>query len=384
MFDLLHGLRVVDLTAVVLGPYATQLLGGLGADVIKVEPPGGDIYRRVRPGRSETMGAGYLNLNRNKRSVTLDLKSDEGRAALADLLEEADVLVHNMRLPAAARLGLAYDDLSKRYPRLVYCAAPGFGSDGPYGDWPAYDDVIQAVSGLAALNTNDKGEPRFLSTIVGDKVSGLHLALAVLAGAIHQRMTGKGCFIEAPMFESLVSFLMVEQLAGQSFQPPLGGIGYERLLSPYRRPYKTEDGFICVVPYSAGQWTRFLNHIGRQDLAEAEWVQDMVQRSERVGELYEIVAGVMPERTSAAWLKVLRELDVPCAPVQGLADLQGDAHLREVGFFADEQHPTEGDLTAMRSPFRVTGAQERVDSPAPNLGEHNGRIAWRQRGGDGA
>ncbi len=384
MFDLLHGLRVVDLTAVVLGPYATQLLGGLGADVIKVEPPGGDIYRYVRPGRSETMGAGYLNLNRNKRSVTLDLKTDEGRAALAGLLEDADVLVHNMRLPAAARLGLNYDDLSERYPRLVYCVAPGFGSDGPYGDWPAYDDVIQAVSGLAALNTNDKGEPRFLSTIVGDKVSGLHLALAVLAGAIHQRTTGKGCLIEAPMFESLVSFLMVEQLAGQSFQPPLGGIGYERLLSPYRRPYKTKDGFICVVPYSAGQWTRFLNHIGRSDLAEAEWVLDMVERSERVGELYEIVADVMPERTSEAWLKVLRELDVPCAPVQALADLQDDAHLRDVGFFADHHHPTEGDLTVLRSPFRVTGADEGPDDPAPNLGQHNDGIAWRVRPGEGA
>ncbi len=384
MFDLLHGLRVVDLTAVVLGPYATQLLGGLGADVIKVEPPGGDIYRYVRPGRSETMGAGYLNLNRNKRSVTLDLKTEEGQAVLAGLLEDADLLVHNMRMPAAARLGLDYDDLSKRYPRLVYCAAPGFGSDGPYGDWPAYDDVIQAVSGLAALNTNDAGEPRFLTTIVGDKVSGLHLALGVLAGALHQRTTGKGCLIEAPMFESMVSFLMVEQLAGQTFTPPLGGIGYERLLSPYRRPYKTKDGFICVVPYSAGQWTRFLNHIDRQDLAEAEWVQDMVERSERVGELYEIVADVMPERTSEAWLKVLRELDVPCAPVQGLADLQDDEHLRDVGFFADQKHPTEGDLTTLRSPFQVEGAEDKPDGPAPNLGEHNEDVAWRQRDGEGA
>ena len=379
MFNLLDGLRVIDLSTVVLGPYATQLLGDLGADVIKVEPPAGDVLRAVRPGRSDKMGSVFLGLNRNKRSATLDLKSKQGMADLTDLLNDADVLVHNMRMSAAERLGLDYETLSKRFPRLVYCAAPGFGGGGRYGDMPAYDDVIQAMSGLASINANKEGEPRFLPTLACDKISGLHLALAVLSGAVHQLRTGKGCFIEVPMFESMVSFLMTEQLSGHRFNPPIGDLGYQRLLSPHCRPHKTKDGFICVLPYNGRQWTSFLNFIGRGDLADTDWVQDAVKRSERVGELYKVIDELTPQRTSDEWLTALRQLDVPCAPVLHLSDLLDDDHLRDVGFFTKVSHPTEGALDAVRSPFSVRGVEARPDKQPPNLGEHNDAMGW----GDG-
>jgi len=376
MFNLLQGLRVIDLTSVVLGPYATQFLGDFGADVIKVEPLAGDLFRYVRPGRSQKMGAGYLNLNRNKRSVALDLKTESGKKVMAEILADADVLVHNMRPAALKRLGLDYETLSKDHPRLVYCVAAGFGKDGRNAEKPAYDDVIQAASGLAYLNTNEQGEPRFLPTIVCDKVGGLHLAMAVLAGTAYQARTGKGCFIEAPMFESMVSFLMVEQMAGRSFTPPLGGIGYDRLLSPYRRPFKTKDGFIALLPYNSQHWANFLEFIGRDDIAHADWVQDSAKRSENINTLYEIVSQVMPQRTSNDWLSHLHRLDIPCTLVNKLEELFDDDHLRDVDFFPETDHPTEGKLNMVRSPFRVHGVEELPDKHAPELGENNDNPTW--------
>ena len=379
MYDLLKGVRVLDLTAVVLGPLATQYLGDFGADVIKVESPSGDIFRYVRPARSDGMGAGFLNFNRNKRSVSLNLKNDGDRSRFFELLAEADVLVHNMRPGAAKRLGLDPEAIRDAYPNLVYCVSAGYGSSGRNAEHPAYDDIIQAAAGVAHLNRNQNEEPRFLPTIICDKVGGMHLAMAVLAGVAHQARTGLGCFIEAPMFEGLVSFLMSEQLAGETFRPPLGKVGYERLLSPHRKPFPTKDGFIGVLPYNGKHWASFLNFVGREDLANADWVQDSAARSENIDKLYAVVADVMPERSTAEWLEVLRDLDIPCTPVNSLDDLLTDDHLSDVGLFQDVEHPTEGALRSVRSPFWVQGAKECPDAPAPGIAVHGDPISWSLR-----
>ena len=368
MFDLLTGVRILDLTTIVLGPFATQTLGDLGADVIKIESPSGDLFRAVRPGRSRHMGAGYLNCNRNKRSLVIDLKADAGRALMMELTEKADVLVHNMRPKAVNRLGLGYERLKTINADLVYCAAPGFGGDGPYADEPAYDDVMQAASGLAALNAGAEGEPRFLGTIVCDKVGGLYLAQAVLAGLVRRSRTGKGCYIETPMFESMAAFLMVEQMAGRSFRPPLGGTGYDRLLSPHRKPYRTRDGYIALLPYSTEHWQRFLRFVGRDDLVSADSVVNPLERSENIDRLYQVVSESMPARTTQDWLSILDDLDIPCSRVNRLDDLFDDPHLKAVGFFREVDHPSEGALLAPRPPFRTGDVETRPDRPAPDLG----------------
>lgn len=381
MLTLLKGIRVVDLTTVVLGPYATRLLGDLGADVIKVEPLAGDVFRAVRPGKSEAMGAGFINANRNKQSIALDLRDAEALAALHALVGKADVVVHNMRPQSANRLGIGFEQLRAVNPSLIYCYACGFGDNGPLADEPAYDDTIQAVSGLAWLNQNAAGEPRFLSTIIADKVGGLHLAISVLAALASRNRDGQAVCIETPMFESMVSFLMLEQLAGRSFDPPLGGIGYDRLLSPYRKPYPTADGYISIIPYNAAHWTAFLKLIGREDLMDDPRVTDSVERSRNIDMLYALIEEATPARPTSEWLELLRERDVPCAQVNRLEELFDHPHLQAVGMFHREEHPTEGTLTAVRAPFRVTGENPEPDRPTPGLGQ-NTRDVLRDAGLD--
>lgn len=379
MYDLLKGARVLDLTTIVLGPFATRYLGDFGADVVKVEPPSGDLFRYVRPARSEGMGAGYLNSNRNKRSVTLDLKSPEGKNRLLDLLDGADVLVHNMQPATAGKLGVDPDSIRNAFPQIVYCCAAGYASGGRNAELPAYDDIIQAACGVADLNRNDRGEPRFLPTIICDKVGGLHLAMAVLAGLVHHASTGQGCYIEVPMYEGIASFLLSEHLDGETFVPAAGTTGYERVLSPYRKPYATRDGYLAVLPYTTKNWVGFFTAIGRNDLAEADWVRDPAQRSDRIAELYEILAQAMPERSNSDWLKLLRDLDIPCSPVQSLGDLLDDGHLSDVDFFGEVDHPTEGRIRSVRSPFWVDGVDEKPDHPAPPRAEQNNLIEWYKR-----
>jgi crotonobetainyl-CoA:carnitine CoA-transferase CaiB-like acyl-CoA transferase len=279
MLSLLKGLRVVDLSTIVLGPYATQFLGDFGADVIKVEAQGGDVFRAVRPGRTDDLGVGFLNFNRNKRSIAVDLKQPEGKEILHKLVAQADVLVHNMRGKSAQDLGADYATLKAINPKLVYCAAPGFASTGPDAQSPAYDDIIQARSGLAALNADADGAPQFVRTIACDKVVGLHLALAVVSGVVQQLRTGEGCNIEVPMLESMTAFVMAEHLAGHTLQPSEGELGYDRLMSKNRKPYKTQNGYVAIMPYNTKHWQRFFGLIGREDLVEAEWVTDSVKRS---------------------------------------------------------------------------------------------------------
>ncbi len=369
MLGLLKGIKIVDLTTVVLGPYATKMLGDLGADVIKVESLAGDVFRAVRPGRSTAMGAGFLNANRNKRSVALDLRDPAALAALHAIVATADVVVHNMRPKSAQRLGVAFEQLREINPSIVYCYAAGFGQDGPFADEPAYDDTIQAASGIAWMNQNAAGEPRFLPTIVADKVGGLHLAISVLAGLASRSREGGAVCIEAPMFESLVSFLMLEQLAGQSFAPPLGGLGYDRILSPHRKPFRTADGFISIIPYNAAHWIAFLRLIGREDLTDDPRVTDGATRSRSIDTLYALIDEATPSRPTDEWIDLLRERDIPCARVNRLEELFDHPHLRAVEMFHREEHPTQGELTATRSPFRVVGEALYPDRPAPELGQ---------------
>ncbi len=366
MLSLLTGVRVLDFTTVVLGPYAGQMLGDLGADVIKIEPLAGDVFRAVRPGHHAEMGAGYLNLNRNKRSLAIDMRRPEGRTVIDRLVASADVVIHNMRAASADRLGIGFERLKGINPRIAYCFTAGFGVGGRDEDLPAYDDTIQARSGVAAINALATGEPRYLSTIVADKVGGLHLTVGALAALAARDRTGEATCVEAPMFESMVSFLMAEQLAGRTFVPPLGKTGYDRLLSPYRKPHRTADGFIGILPYNTQQWTRFLTLIGRDDLAADPRVTDPVERSRNIDMLYATIEAALPARTSNEWLALLGERDIPCAPVNSLEDVLDDPHLADVGMFVEMDHPTEGRVVNVRSPFRSGEVAD--DIPAPQLG----------------
>ncbi|HEX5649319.1 MAG TPA: CoA transferase [Steroidobacteraceae bacterium] len=374
MLPLLCGTRILDFTTIVLGPYATRTLGDLGADVIKVEPPQGDLFRTVRPGRSRGMGAGYLGFNRNKRSLALDLKRPAAREVLDRLVRGSDVVVHNMRPKSAAPLGLEYARLATLRPGLIYAFAAGYDQRGPNAAEPAYDDVIQAAAGVAALNANDRGEPRYLSTILCDKVGGLHLAIAVAAALARRARTGEGCCIEAPMFESTVSFLMSEQLGGATFEPPLGPTGYDRLAAPNRRPYRTRDGFMAILPYTTTHWVAFFELIGQPEFAHSPRVQDPGLRSQSADALYALIAAAAPSRTSDEWLQELRARDIPCSRVNSVGDLLSDPHLRATGFFREYDHPTEGRLRDTRSPFRLHEEAERDDRPAPRTGAQSREI----------
>lgn len=379
MLPLLQGIRILDFTTIVLGPYATQMLGDLGADVIKIEPLQGDLFRAVRPGRSRSMGAGFIGFNRNKRSLAIDLKRPEARDVLARLVAGADAVVHNMRPRAAESLGIGYAQLQALKPDLVYAFAAGYDQSGPNADEPAYDDIIQAAGGVAALNANAQGQPRYLSTILCDKVGGLHLAVAVATALAHRARTGLGCCIEAPMFESTVAFLMSEQLGGETFVPALGSTGYDRLSAPNRKPYTTRDGHMAILPYNSAHWTAFFELIDRAELAHSPQVQDPVLRSQNVDALYALIAEVAPTRTTAEWLECLRAADIPCARVNSVGDLLHDPHLTATGFFVEYDHPTEGRLRAPRAPFRWHGGQELADRPAPRPG-YDGRAVLHEAG----
>ncbi len=377
MFDLLKGLKVVDLTTVVLGPYATQFLGDLGADVVKVESPEGDVYRAVRPGRRDDLGVGFLNFNRNKRSIVVDLKQDRGRKVLHDLVGTADVFVHNMRLSSASALGASYDELASINPSLVYCYSPGFGGRGPDREAPAYDDTIQARSGLAALNADSDGAPQFVRTIACDKVVGLHLALAVVSGVVQREKTGRGVCIEAPMLESMASFLLAEHLAGHTLIPAEGEVGYNRVMSPNRKPYRTKDGYLAILPYSTKHWIRFFELSDRADLAVDPRVTDPGLRSEQVDELYELVAELALTKTTSEWRTLLSAQDIPYSAVNSLGELFSDPHLQAAEMFHEVEDTRVGSLKVVRSPFEVDGELFHDRNPnavAPGLGEHTREV----------
>lgn len=374
MLKLLEGIKVLDFTTIVLGPYATQFLGDFGGEVIKVEPPEGDGFRSVRPGPSEDIGAGFANFNRNKRSITLDLKKPAGQQVLQRLVADADVVVHNMRGKSAQALGISYAQLKPIKPDLIYCWSPGFASHGPDANSPAYDDIIQARSGIAALNADADGAPQFLRSVICDKVVGLHLALAVAAALVKRLRTGEGQSIEVPMLETMTSFLMAEHLAGHTMVPTEGDLGYERLMSANRRPYKTADGYMAIMPYSTKHWIRFLQLVDETALAEADWVRDGAARSAHIDELYQLIARVASNKTNAQWLQALLHIDVPCAVVNSLENIFDDQQLKASGILQTMEDKTLGELRYLQPAFFAEQSALASPKPPPHLGEHSAEV----------
>lgn len=350
----LDGVRVIDLTAVMLGPFCTQILGEMGADVIKIEPPTGDIGRLTGVAKSPGMSAAFIMKGRNKRSVVLDLKIDAAKDALKRLVETADVFVHNIRPKAAARLGVEYETISQWKPDIVYAAATGYGEDGPYVDKPAYDDLIQGASGLAALFGAVTGTPRYGPSVLADKTTGLFLTYSIAMALFHRERTGEGQRVHVPMYESFTAFVMNEHMQGRAFEPAVGPAGYQRMLTPHRRPFPTADGYVCVLPYNDGQWGRFFDLVGRAELVGDPRFADQPSRSKNIDALYEIVGEVMLSRTSAQWLTALEGADVPVMPMNAPEDLFDCPHLNAVGMFPVVDHPTEGKFRHIKVPVHFS------------------------------
>jgi crotonobetainyl-CoA:carnitine CoA-transferase CaiB-like acyl-CoA transferase len=366
----LAGIRVIDLTTVVLGPFATQMLGDLGADVIKVEAPEGDNCRWIGPSRNKGMGAYFAMLNRNKRSVVLDLKKPAPREALLQLIDGADVFVHNMRLGAADRLGLSYAALSARNPRLVYACASGFRKGSSKQEHPAFDDLIQGMSGLAGLNAGPDGAPRYVPSVVVDKLTGQMLASMIGMALFHRERTGQGQEVHVPMLETTLSFLLVEHMWGVALNQPELGMGYPRMLTPHRRPYATKDGYISVIAVSDAHWGRLFEAMGRALLIEDPRFATIAARSDNVDALYAVLTERMRERCTAEWLEILGALDIPCGRANSLTDLLDDEYLRETEFFQHMRHPRDGDVMVTAIAAQFSGSPPSVRRLWPALGEH--------------
>lgn len=379
----LSGIKILDLTTVAYGPYATQILADYGADVIKVEAPEGDITRAIAPMKNPGMGGFFLMSNRNKRCIVLDLKKEEGKKAYLKLVEGVDAVVCSVRPAAMARLGLGYEDCRKVNPEVVYMELVGFGQAGPYAKRPAYDDIIQGMSGMAAMQGGREGPPRFVNASVCDKIGSQFVVHATMAALFHKERTGEGQLVEVPMLESLVGFNMVEHQAGQTWEPPLGEAGYERSMVEYRRPYGTRDGHVCVLPYNTKQWRAFFELMERPDLVDDPKVNDAKLRSEHIGELYAIVAECVADWQTEALLKALDAADVPNGPATPLGELADDPHLEAVGLFRTLEHPTEGPIRLVGPGATFSRTQPDIrDLPAP-LGAHSVEVL-REAGYDDA
>jgi crotonobetainyl-CoA:carnitine CoA-transferase CaiB-like acyl-CoA transferase len=372
----LAGVRIVDLTSVILGPYATQILGDLGADVVKVEPHEGDNIRHAAPMRSAGMGHVFLHLNRNKRSIVLNLKMPAGREALLRLAASADVLVYNVRPQAMARLRLTYDDVRAVNARIIYAGAYGFSEDGPYAGKPAYDDIIQGMVAFPSIAKEAGADrPRYVPSTVCDRITGLNTVNAITTALFYRERTGKGQAIEVPMFETLTQFVLGDHMGGETFDPPLGSMGNPRLLARFRNPYETKDGYLCLLIYNDKQWRNFFRLIGRDELFEEDpRFATQASRSQNFDAAYAFIADHMRTRTNAEWLAALGEADIPVMPLNSLADLLTDAHLRATGFFSLVEHPSEGSIRTMAVPSRWSESSPGAPRPAPKLGEHSAEV----------
>lgn len=370
----LAGIRVIDVTTVVLGPLATQILGDLGADVIKIETKTGDDTRHIGPRGSKGMGAYFAGLNRNKRSVVLDLKRPAAREALLRLVESADVFVHNMRQGAAQRLGLDYPSLAARNPRLIHASASGFRKDSAARDDPAFDDLIQGLSGAAYLNAGPDGAPRYFPTVVVDKLTGQTLASMIGMALFHRERTGVGQQVHVPMMETMVSFLLVEHFWAGVYGEPEKGLGYPRMLTPHRRPYATKDGYISVIAVSNAHWSRLFAAMGRAALIEDPRFCSIAARSHNVDALYATLTEGMKLRTTAEWLEILRAADIPCGKANTLRDLIDNDYLRETGFFRQMEHDTEGKAVLPGIAPEFSASPPSVRRLWPRLGQHTEEV----------
>ena len=378
----LEGVRVLDLTSVLFGPLASLLLGDMGADVVKVESLRGDVVRHVGTGRNPGMSALFLNLNRSKRSVAIDLKRAEGRDVVQRLARSSDVFIHSMRPEAIGRLALDYESVAVASPSIVYCNALGFGRDGPYSDLAAYDDVIQGAAGVASVQASLAGEPQYVACAIADKTAGLAATSAILAALYVRERTRQGQEIEVAMFETMASQVLIEHLGGETFIPATGPPLYERTTSRERRPYRTRDGHVSVMIYTDEQWRRFFELTGHGELLEDERFVTIAERTANIDALYRKLAEILETMKTAEWLDRFRELAIPAFPLYTIEDLLQDDHVREVGLLTTATHPSEGVLRSVGPPFVFFKTALEIDRPAPRLGEHT-REVLEQAGYDG-
>jgi crotonobetainyl-CoA:carnitine CoA-transferase CaiB-like acyl-CoA transferase len=371
----LAGLRVLDLTTVQMGPWCTRILADYGADVIKVEAPEGDSNRYTGIPRHRGMSGTFQHNARGKRSIAMDLKQPAAREALLRLVPTVEAFVSNIRPQALARLGLDYQAVRQVNASIVYLSMVGYGSGGRYAGRPAYDDLIQAASGVAMLLHRSTGQPRFIPMAAIDRIVGSAAANALLAGLLARTRTGGGQHIEVPMFETMAQFVLAEHMQGHTFDPPTGPAGYPRTLSPHRRPYQTKDGFLAVLPYNDGQWRRFFEAIGKAEVVESDpRFRDIAARTANIDALYQMIGEELKLRTTDEWLELLQKNDIPCIRPNTLESLLEDPHLAEVGFFRFEEHPSEGRIRTMREPSRWSETEPPTGRFAPRLGQHTREI----------
>jgi crotonobetainyl-CoA:carnitine CoA-transferase CaiB-like acyl-CoA transferase len=371
----LHGIKVVDLTTVIMGPYCTQILGDMGADVVKVESHAGDNMRWVGPMKNPGMGHIHLHLNRNKRSLVLDLKNPRGLAACLRLIAEADVLVYNVRPQSMARLGLGYEAVKKINPKIIYVGAFGYAEKGPYAGRPAYDDLIQGITGVPSLSARQTSDvPRYSPVTIGDRSVGLHTVNAVLAALFHRERSGEGQAIEITMFEAMSQFVMGDHMAGKTFEPPLGDTAYARLIAPHRRPYATADGYLCVLIYNDKHWMTFFDAIGRADLKDNPKYNNHSARAANIGEVYEFVATTIEAHDTAYWCALLDSADIPYATMHTIDSLLEDAHMQAIGGFPEFDHPTEGRIRATAPVGEWSATPPSIRTLPARLGEHSREV----------
>lgn len=378
----LQGLRVLDLTSVLMGPYATQLMADMGADVVKIEPPAGDTVRDIGPMRNPGMGHIFLHVNRNKRSLVLDLKQPDGLAAFYRLAETADVVIYNIRPQAMRRLGIDYEHLQALNPRIIYAGLYGYSEAGPYAGKPAYDDLIQGAAAVPSIMSMASGdEPRYVPLTLADRTVGLMASNTILAALVSRAQTGVGQQIEIPMFETMAQYVLSDHLGGETFLPAEGPSGYPRLLVKERRPYQTLDGYLCVLIYNDKQWASFLALIGHPDwFTQDPRFASIGVRTQHINDLYRLVGQAIATRTTQEWKGLLDGADIPCMPLHSIDSLTKDPHLEAVGMIRQVTHPTEGAMRQIGVPVRLSGTPVLDEQkPAPQLGQHSGEIL-RQAG----
>jgi len=365
----LTGIRILDLTSVVLGPLATQILGDYGAEIIKVESLEGDLMRANGVHLAPGMSSIYLTINRNKQSLALDLKSEAGKSILRQLIPRVDAVVHNMRVSAIDKLGFGYDEVVKLNPQIVYCAATGFDQDGPDKDRPAFDDIIQAACGLASVNSLGKSRPDYISTLVADKTTGMALVNAVLAALLAKERSGQGQYVEVPMLETMVAFTLVEHMGGLTRNPPTQNAGYSRVLSGGRQPSPTRDGYIAMLPYTNHHWESFFRDAGEEALGKELGVTNRVTRNANIQGLYAALHKITATKTTAEWIEICDRLDIPATPIYTMEELPSHPQLQAVQLFTDEIHPDLGAIRSVRPPVKFAKTPAKVRHQARRLGQ---------------
>ncbi|QHE72910.1 CaiB/BaiF CoA transferase family protein [Rhodococcus sp. WAY2] len=365
----LDGLRIIDLTTVIMGPFATATLADLGADVIKVENLEGDMSRSVGAQRHAGMSALTMNLQRNKRSIALDLASEDGQQILDDLVRDADVLVTNLRPRSRVKLGLTYERLAQINSGLVLCTAQAYGSGTDYRDYPAYDDIVQAASGAAKLSELIDGEPRYAPYVIADKVVGLYIVIAILTAAMEKTRTGLGQEVDVPMVDAMIGFNLVEHFGGHTFAPAEGNFGWARVLTPERAPHRTADGWICIMPYSAKNWNDFFTLAGRNDMVHNPRYATVNDRHRHMGELLSAIGEITPRRTTMEWLAQCESLGIPASDLLDLSNAHEDPYVLSQELITRREHPSEGEYYATRTPFAMSRTPVVFNRHAPQLGE---------------